>query len=76
MSNHVWECPHGVEMGQGASKWCPKCDAEREQRRHAEQVRVEAIWAAFRDWERSGDWHDLLAGIASIARRARELEQA
>ena len=26
MSNHTWECPHGVEMGQGCSKPCPQCE--------------------------------------------------
>lgn len=27
MSNHVWECPHGVERGQGCHRFCPICDA-------------------------------------------------
>lgn len=40
----------------------------------SDAARAAAARDAFAAWTKSGDWHDLLAGIAEIARRARELE--
>lgn len=70
MSNHTWECPHGVEHGQGCCHECKHC----EEAALATGSRMSAARDAFQAWERTGDWHDLLSGIAEIARRARELE--
>lgn len=70
MSNHTWDCPHGFEHGQGCCERCPHC----ENAALEESSRMSAARAAFFRWEKTGDWHDLLAGIAEIARRARELE--
>lgn len=28
MSNHVWECEHGVELGQGCTRICGRCSRE------------------------------------------------
>lgn len=40
----------------------------------SDAARAAGVRDAFAAWTKSGDWHDLLAGIAEIARRARELE--
>ena len=57
-----------TSMDNGCYVYAPS-DAAR-----AAGVRFAAARDAFAAWTKSGDWHDLLAGIAEIARRARELE--
>jgi hypothetical protein len=69
VSNHVRDCPHGVEMGQGCSTPCPTCEKEDLRRRELEHfrgVRERLLASAFKAWLKTGDLSDCFDGLVTL----------
>lgn len=63
MSNHTWDCEHGVEMGQGCANSCPECDAKHA----AKAIRRYQLGTAFTRWIDDGSEESWRIGVRTMA---------